>query len=249
MQYRKWIWMAVLLASWFPALLNSAKAQTFTALEGMQIHANRATSSLLLYRGEGFQKAHLARMENDLKALADTVASFPGSSNELRELHQTLQATLHEGAGFGYEEDDMPWGWPLQMSKALRDFLTEVRSQQGADFRAELPAKVEYLTVQYLSRAYVGSFETAREQPDTYLGQDERRLVPSIDEQLAAIDSQSDPAIAKLKTRWDFLKVALEDMNSGNNSFNTASGRAFAPIMVDRHARSLSDQWMALATN
>lgn len=249
MHHRKWIWMAVLLASWLPGLLNSAKAQTFTALEGMQIHANRATSSLLLYRGEGFQKAHLARMENDLKALADTVASFPGSSNELRELHQTLQATLHEGAGFGYEEDDMPWGWPLQMSKALRDFLTEVRSQQGADFRAELPAKVEYLTVQYLSRAYVGSFETAREQPDTYLGQDERRLVPSIDEQLAALDSQSDPAIAKLKTRWDFLKVALEDMNSGNNSFNTASGRAFAPIMVDRHARSLSDQWMALATN
>ncbi len=244
--YRKWIWMAVVLASWFPALLNSAQAQTFTALESMQIHANRATSSLLLYRGEGFQKAHLARMESDLKALTDTVGTFPGASAELRERHQTLQATLREGAGFGYEEDDMPWGWPLQMSKALRD-LTAVRSQQGANFRAELPAKVEYLTVQYLSRAYVGSFETAREQPDTYLGQDERRLVPSIDGQLAALDSQSNPAVAKLKTRWDFLKVALQDMNSGNNSFNTASGRAFAPITVDRHARSLSDQWMALA--
>lgn len=246
MHHRKWILMVIVLASWLPALLNSAQAQSFTALESMQIHANRAVSSLLLYRGEGFQKAHLARMEGDLKALTDTLNSFPAASNELRELHQTLQATLREGASFGYEEDDMPWGWPLQMSKALRDFLSEVRSQQGADFRAELPAKVEYLTVQYLSRAYVGSFETAREQPDTYLGQDERHLVPSIDEQLAALDSQSNPAIAKLKTRWDFLKVALEDMNSGNNSFNTASGRPFAPIMVDRHARGLSDQWMAL---
>lgn len=247
MHHRKWILMVIVLTSWFPALLNSAQAQTFTALERMQIHANRAASSLLLYRGEGFQKAHLARMESDLKALTDTLNSFPAASNELRELHQVLQAKLREGAGFGYAEDDMPWGWPLQMSKALRDFLSAVRSQQGADFRAELPAKVEYLTVQYLSRAYVGSFETAREQPDTYLGQDERRLVPSIDEQLAALDSQSNPDIAKLKTRWDFLKVALEDMNSGNNSFNTASGRPFAPIMVDRHARSLSDQWMTLA--
>lgn len=247
--HRKWIWMAVVLASWFPALFNSAQAQTFTTLESMQIHANRATSSLLLYRGEGFQKAHLARMENDLRALADTVGTFAGASSELLELHAALQDTLREGAGFGHAEDDMPWGWPLQMSKALRDFLTAVRSQQGADFRAELPAKVEYLTVQYLSRAYVGSFETAREQPDTYLGQDERRLVPSIDEQLAALDGQGNPAIAKLKTRWDFLKVALEDMNSGNNSFNTASGRPFAPIMVDRHARSLSDQWMALSPN
>jgi hypothetical protein len=247
MRHRTWIWTLVLLASWFPALLNSAQAQSFTALENMQIHANRATSSFLLYRGEGFQKAHLARMESDLQSLDATVTGFPGASDELRELNQALQATLREGAGFGYEEDDMPWGWPLQMSKALRDFLTAVRSQQGADFRAELPAKVEYLAVQYLSRAYVGSFETAREQPDTYLGQDERRLVPSIDEQFAALDAKSNPAVAKLRTRWDFLKVALEDMNSGNNSFNTASGRAFAPIMVDRHARSLSEQWMALA--
>ncbi len=246
MPHRNWLWKVILLACWFPALLSNAQAQSFTALERMQIHANRATSSLLLYRGEGFQKAHLARMENDLKALGEAVDSFPAASGELRERHQTLQATLREGAGFGRQEDDVPWGWPLQMSKALRDFLTVVRSQQGADVHAELPAKVEYLTVQYLSRAYVGSFETAREQPDTYLGQDERRLVPAIDEQLAALDGTR-PAIAKLKTRWDFLKVALEDMNSGNNSFNTASGRPFAPIMVDRHARSLSDQWMALA--
>ena len=246
MPHRKWIWMAIVLASLLPDLFATAEAQTFTALESMQIHANRATSSLLLYRGEGFQKAHLARMEADLAALSDAVASFPGVNDKLRASHQTLQNTLRQGAGFGRNEDDVPWGWPLEMSKALRDFLTAVRSQQGADVRAELPAKVEYLAVQYLSRAYVGSFETAREQPDTYLGQDERRLVPAIDEQLAALDSRSNPAVARLKTRWEFLKVALVDMNSGNNSFNTASGRPFAPIMVDRHARSLSDQWMAL---
>lgn len=247
MPHRKWVWMAIVLASLLPDLFTNAAAQTFTALENMQIHANRATSSLLLYRGEGFQKAHLARMEADLKALNEAVSGFPEASQALRTHHQTLQSTLREGAGFGRKEDDVPWGWPLQMSKALRDFLTAVRSQQGAATKAELPAKVEYLTVQYLSRAYVGSFETAREQPDTYLGQDERRLVPAIEEQLRALDGRSNPAIAKLKTRWDFLKVAFEDMNSGSNSFNTASGRPFAPIMVDRHARSLSNQWMALA--
>jgi len=246
MHPRKWIWLLVLLIGWLPALLNPAQAQGFTALESMQVHANRATSSLLLYRGEGFQQAHLKRLESDLSALNTALRNHPGSNDELRALHQVLQDTLREGAGFGYAEDDVPWGWTLQMSKALRDFLSAARSQQGADGQAELPAKVEYLTVQYLSRAYVGSFETAREQPDTYLGQDERRLVPSIDEQLAALDDTADPAVTRLKTRWSFLKIALEDMNSGNNSFNTASGRAFAPIMVDRHARSLSDQWMAL---
>src|SRR5690606_36145379 len=205
--------------------------------------ANRATSSLLLYRGEGFQKAHLQRLESDIQALDTALRSFPSANAELLAQHAELTAKLREGAAFGYQEDDMPWGWPLEMSKALRDFLTAVRSQQGADAHAELPAKVEYLAVQYLSRAYVGSFETAREQPDTYLGQDERELVPAIDGQLMQLD---DPAVAKLQVRWRFLKAALEDMNSGSNGFNTASGRPFAPTVVDRHARSLSDQWMAL---
>lgn len=247
MTHRIWLWTVIFLAGCFPALLNSAQAQSFTALESMQIHANRATSSLLLYRGEGFQKTHLNRLDSDLQELASDVNGFAGGTAALRELHQSLQAKLREGAAFGGKEDDVPWGWPLQLSKALRDFLTAAREQQGADESAELPAKVEYLTVQYLSRAYMGSFEIAREQPDTYLGQDERRLVPSIDNQLSQLDGKSSTAIAKLKTRWDFLKVAFDDMNSGNNSFNTASGRPFAPIMVDRHARSLSDQWMAIA--
>lgn len=246
MKYGKKMSMVLLMACWLAGLTGIAQAQAFNALESMQVHANRATSSLLLYRGEGFQKAHLQRLENDIQALNAAVGGFPKASPELLAHHAELVSKLREGAAFGYHEDDMPWGWPLQMSKSLRDFLTAVRAQQGADAHAELPAKVEYLAVQYLSRAYVGSFETAREQPDTYLGQDERDLVPSINEQLASLDDGSNPAIARLKTRWDFLRVALEDMNSGNNSFNTASGRPFAPITVDRHARSLSDQWMAL---
>lgn len=248
MRSHKRTWLLALLVGCLPALLNPVHAQAVTALESMQVHASRATSSLLLYRGEGFQQAHLKRLESDLSALNASLRNHPGTNDELRELHQVLQDTLREGAGFGYEEEDVPWGWTLQMSKALRDFLTAARSQQAADTQAELPATVEYLAVQYLSRAYVGSFETAREQPDTYLGQDERRLVPAIDKQINALDNETDPAaVVKLKTRWGFLKKALEDMNSGNNSFNTASGRPFAPIMVDRHARSLSDQWMALA--
>ncbi|WP_205763964.1 hypothetical protein, partial [Morganella morganii] len=61
---------------------------------------------------------------------------------------------------------------------------------------------------QYLSRAYFGNFETAREQPDTYLGQDERKIVPSVDEQLAALDGKADPQVGKLKTRWDSTSAA-----------------------------------------
>ena len=237
-------WLLLILVM-LPAFNEAAEPKSVSPLQSIQIHANRATSSLLLYRGEGFQKAHLQRLEEDIRALDAALLKVANPTSALRESHLELQTRLREGAGFGYKEDDMPWGWPLQMSKALRDFLTAARAQQGADTQAELPAKVEYLAVQYLSRAYIGSFEIAREQPDTYLGQDERYLVPAIDAQLAGLDAKRDPTVAKLKTRWGFLKVALEDMNSGSNNFSTASGRPFAPIMVDRHARSLSDQWMA----
>src|SRR5690606_23871422 len=130
--------------------------------------------------------------------------------------------------------------------KALRQLLTVARATPAADPLGELPAQVEYLAVQYLSRSYIGSFEIAREQPDNYVGQDERILVPKIDEQLGALDGKSNPTVAKLKTRWKFLRAALMDMNSGSNALASASGRAFAPTTVDRHARSMTGQWMSM---
>nr|WP_258190200.1 hypothetical protein [Stutzerimonas azotifigens] len=236
--------MIIAVAGCVSGLLAPAQA---SPLENAQIYANRATSSFLLYRGEGFQQAHLTRLEQDIGQLDAAVQSLATASPDLRLKHQELVALLREGAAFGHTEDDVPWGWPSKLAKSLRDFLTASREQQGGDTQAELPAKVEYLAVQYLSRAYIGSFETAREQPDTYLGQDERKLVPAIDEQIRQLEIDGDPLIAKLKARWDFLKSALTDMNSGSNGFNSASGRPFAPIMVDRHTRGLSDQWMARA--
>ena len=52
--------------------------------------------------------------------------------------------------------------------------------------------------------------------------------------------------MAKLQTRWKFLRAALMDMNSGSNALASASGRAFAPTTVDRHTRSMTGQWMGL---
>ncbi len=239
-----WLGMIIAVAGCVSSLLASAHA---SPLENMQIHANRATSSFLLYRGEGFQQAHLARMEQDIGQLDAAVQSLATASPDLRLKHRELVELLREGAAFGCEEDDVPWGWTAKLAKSLRDFLSTAREQQGSDRRAELPAKVEYLAVQYLSRAYIGSFETAREEPDTYLGQDERKLIPAIDAQMGQLETAGDPLVAKLKGRWDFLRSALADMNSGSNGFTSASGRPFAPIMVDRHTRGLSDQWMATA--
>ena len=236
-----WLCLIGLLASLSPL----AVAQAVTLHEQVQVQASRVTSSLMLLRGEGFQKKHQEALETDLQALAAAVQSLPQSSDALRSAHQDLVVQIRRGVAFGPSEDDMPWRYPEELSKALLGVLGETRKLAGPN-DSELSAKLEYLSVQYLSRAYFGNFETAREQPDTYLGQDERKIVPSVDAQLAALDSKADPQLGKLKTRWDYLKAALVDLNSQSSALQSASGRPFAPITVYRHTRSLTTQWMAM---
>jgi len=223
-----------------------AQAAAMTAAEQVQVYASRATSSLLLVRGEGFQEEHLQRLEKDIADLETSAQAAMSASSEIPGLTTKLVTQLRLGVSFGPNEDNMPWEYPQDLAKALRELLTVARGVPNADPLGELPAQVEYLAVQYLSRSYIGSFEIAREQPDNYVGQDERILVPQIDKELGSLDGKANPAVAKLQTRWKFLRAALMDMNSGSNALASASGRAFAPTTVDRHARSMTGQWMSL---
>ena len=223
-----------------------AQAAAMTAAEQVQVYASRATSSLLLVRGEGFQEEHLTRLEKDIADLETSAQAAMSASSEIPGLTTKLVTQLRLGVSFGPNEDNMPWEYPQDLAKALRELLTVARGVPDADPLGELPAQVEYLAVQYLSRSYIGSFEIAREQPDNYVGQDERILVPQIDKELGSLDGKANPAVAKLQTRWKFLRAALMDMNSGSNALASASGRAFAPTTVDRHTRSMTGQWMSM---
>ena len=228
-------------------LLATLPAFTFAAaspVERAQIQATRATSSLMLVRGEGFQKAHLQRLEEDLQALDQAMQTL-APDETLRRRHQALIEQIRQGVAFGPGEENMPWRYPEALSQALRDFLTGLRAHPIAT-PAELAAKIEYLSVQYLSRAYFGNFEIAREQPNAYLGQDERVLVPAIDKEVETLAGQNPQVADKLKVRWNYLRNAFVDMNSQSNALVSQSGRPFAPLAIDRHTRALSEQWMAL---
>ncbi|WP_372866145.1 hypothetical protein [Pseudomonas sp.] len=219
-----------------------AFAEAASPQEQVQVKASRATSSLMLLRGEGFQKKHMSTLEADLQALAGAVQSLPQGSDGLRSAHQELVLQIRRGVDFGPNEADLPWRYPEELSKALLGVLHETR-QLSPEGDSELAAKLEYLAVQYLSRAYLGNFEIAREQTDNYLGQDERKLVPAIDAELATLDSAD---LGKLKVRWEYLKAALNDLNSQSSALQSVSGRAFAPMTVYRHTRALSAQWIAM---
>ena len=226
------------LVSLFVALPTHASA----TLEIAQLQACRAVSSFLIYRFEGFQPAHAERLDGDLAALASTLALAAQQDDDLHQRQATLTALLRQGAGFGRTEDDMPWNYPTQLSRALRDFLT--RAQALGDQPSASPAlESEYLAVQYLYRAYTGLFELAQEQQQLYLGQDERRLVPAIDAQLDALPAAQ---ASTLKPRWRFLRAAFNDMNSQSGAISTVSHRPFAPLIVDRNTRLFSEQYLQL---
>ena len=86
-------WLLLILVM-LPGFTEAAPPETISALQNLQIHANRATSSLLLYRGEGFQKAHLLRLEDDIRALNAALLNVANPTSALRESHQALQARL-----------------------------------------------------------------------------------------------------------------------------------------------------------
>lgn len=221
-------------------------ASAATPLELVQINASRAVGSLAMYRGEGMQKMHATRLDTDLSALSSAFQGTQEPSDALQAAYKELVKQVRLGTTFGPEEDDVPWGYVADLSQALRVFLIEANASANSSPEALVPVQIEYLAMQYLYRSYLGSFETARDQPDIYVGQDERSMLPQVDAVMAKLDDKADPAVAKLKTRWVYLRSALSDMNSQSNALESASGRAFAPITVARHSRTLTESWVSL---
>ena len=228
------------LSTILPVLAFAALAP----IEQLQVYATRATGSLLLLRGEGFQSGYQTRLDEDIRALEQAMRALPQADESLYRRQSTLIEALRRGVAFGPGEESMPWRYPEELAQALVDFLIALREHPHAS-PSEVAAKVEYLAVQYFSRAYFGNFEIARGQPDIYLGQDERTLVPAIDREMVEL-ARANPKLTKIQTRWHYLRSALLDMNSQSSALVSASGRPFAPTTVDRHTRALSEEWIAL---
>ena len=108
-----------------PAAKHSRPADDSTApaakLNARDVYASRATSSLLLVRGEGFQEEHLTRLEKDIADLETSAQAAMSASSEIPGLTTKLVTQLRLGVSFGPNEDNMPWEYPQDLAKALRD--------------------------------------------------------------------------------------------------------------------------------
>ena len=95
-------------------------------LQAMQVDACRALGSLMLLRGEGFQENHANQLKADLAALDAAVKSYAKADDGLRKAHQALLAQIQAGTTYGPKEEDLPWTYLPDLSRALRDFHGQV---------------------------------------------------------------------------------------------------------------------------
>nr|WP_294973679.1 hypothetical protein [uncultured Pseudomonas sp.] len=220
-------------------------------VQTLQVYTCRSINSLLLLRGEGFQENHAAKLEKDLATLDQAIRTYPRSDEALKKAHANFVTQIRNGVSYGPKEENLPWRYNQDLSRALRELLTQIERFVPASADAsqvplwELPVRVEFLATQYLGRAYLSGLELAREQPQAYLGQDESVLVPLLSQRIAQLPDND--ATRKLRTRWEYLSTALQDMNSKSNAVVSASGRPWAPIIVERNARAVSGQLMQLS--
>lgn len=220
-------------------------------LQTLQVYTCRSINSLLLLRGEGFQEEHAAQLEKDLATLDQAVKTYPKSDEALKKAHAAFVTQIRNGVSYGPKEEDLPWRYNQELSRAVRDLLSQIERFVPASADAnqiplwQLPVRVEFLATQYLGRAYLSGLELAREQSQEYLGQDEGMLVPLLSQRIEQLPDSD--ATKKLRTRWEYLSKALQDMNSRSNTVVSASGRPWAPIIVERNARAVSGQLMQLS--
>ena len=227
------------IASMLLSLLSLSAQAAPASYEQAQIYACRAASSFMIYRGEGLQPEHAQQVQADLQELQNVTQPLLAQGDAaLNSALKNLVAQLQEGMQYGPEEEDMPWAFPSNLSKNLRSFLkASMDAEQRQGLSSGVSPKIQYLMTQYIYSAYFGLFEISRESPDIYLGQTEVQLIPQIE---AAVGSDTAGTDAKTRTRWKFLKTALADMDSSVSSNSTRSKRPFAPLVVDRHGRSLT---------
>ncbi|MBC9248863.1 hypothetical protein A9179_01105 [Pseudomonas alcaligenes] len=241
------------LAGLWLALFILQPAQAEAQLELLQLSACRTTNSFMLLRGEGLQPEHQQRYDGDRAALQAAFAQLaPDNQQALQQPYQQLLASLAEGQTFGPREDDLPWQYPGQLSRALVGLLeaAEARDGQTPETPLGTALKLEYLATQYVGQAYLGYFEITPSPDAHYVNQSGEQLLASLDNEMGQamplLEQQIPGQERRVQADWRYLRAALGDFDNAGRARLGRSGKPLVPLVISRHARSLSERLAAL---
>ena len=236
------------------ALLIHLPAQAAASLERLQLAACRTTSSFLLLRGEGQQSGHRHALTEQRAGLQSAFDELPAPLRErLLPPYQHLLERLDTGLTYGPREDDLPWQYPEQLSRALVTLLEQAEAMPKSPRPSALHSavKLEYFAALYAGQAYLGYFDVTPTPDARYPNQSGEQLLASLDQEmrqhLPRLAQGGPEQARRAQAEWRYLRAALADFDSAGRARLGHSGKPLVPLMVSRYSRNLSERLLTLA--
>ncbi|CAD5107456.1 hypothetical protein [Zestomonas carbonaria] len=197
---RLWLAFASLLSlQLFPAAGSAAQ----------DLHGMVCSAAVQLMLGESADLR--APRVNELRAVLPQLNSqLQSAMQRLTDNMDSLSNALRTGQPLSQQQHEA-------FNNALLDTLTLLRpspSTPGAPL-ADLPERLDFALLLYVSWSQIGSLRPAREQPDSYLGWDVYELAASIEQDLLRDDwlpGDSPEQLQLLRdaqTRWHYIAKLL----------------------------------------
>lgn len=205
--------VAVTLA--WVSLLVSPPSWSASRLEAVQL-----ANDVLIHANEGIGDPRV--IERRLLALDGGSASGATEAAAYTDLHGALQNLL-QAAETGTE---LSWEMPGIFAKAIREILA---AEQANDTESALI--LEFISLQYLSRAYLGYFELAPEHEQALVAKNEIELATLVEPRLHLATG------SRQRSTWLFVRRALD--GQAKDSKVSITQRS-APLVVYRGIRQLA---------
>ena len=179
-------------------------------------------SDVLIYVGDGIGDPQ--HLEQRVSALSPPKGTSPEVYKSYINGRKGLQQLLDD-AGRG---EEMSWSSPKEISGDFRR-IVEYQAQVNRDASLLL----EYLTLRYLSRHYLGFVDSVPSNDESITSRSDAELVKELDDKLRPALGTQEQSI------WSFVKRIALDVYSSTGEWLTASGRPLTPLPLYRATRKL----------
>ena len=217
------------------SLLLSGSAMADNSLESLKLarlFMFRSAVDLISHRGEHLDQELELQTRKNLEQLKSALSS--GQSDALTTALNHYADLVDEGLNYDQQAEDYGWDFNLKFTNSLRDLDKRI-SQQESKFQAQGEAqellmeqaiRLEYMSVRYVARAYIGELHT--EATNHYFDQGIDALAKDVGHTLKSFDTPS-PSIKKSLHYWKFIQSRYQDYSLD-----------LAPYIVARNSRKIS---------
>ena len=213
----------------------SSTAFANTSLESLKqarLAMYRSAVAMISHRGERIDETLEQEAKEHLSDLQRNLAEAQSES-----VHQALKhysSLVNQGLSYDIHAEDYDWDFNLSFSDGLRELDTQIRraEKKAENTKSaeslqlmEQAVRLEYMSVRYVARAYVGELHTLSDEG--YFDQDLTTLAQDVNKVLS-LDADS-PSIKEASRYWQFIRSRYEDYST-----------ELTPYIVARNSRKIS---------